>query len=179
MDWTQLIHGLITLVAALGGVCLGARLNQRAQREQYDKRRVDQRKQNIRGEYAAWAGALLKEADGCRRLLLLKGELDQAISGSESPEPLKMHVAESMKEASMSALDATYEENVAFARIMLVDTHEGRVKRAHNVRMPLKKALTESVSNVNEVADSFFALEQRVAQELSTFLGEIAKELGD
>jgi len=166
----------ISAGTALLGVVVGSVATYLIQWAAYRRDRTERHHARIREAYAAWAGAILREADAIRNLLTLRESLPDEPS-QQIPNEVQMHFLQSMKEMALAALDSTHKEQVAFCQVMLTDTDRDRVKQAHEIRMPIKQSATDAQADLSATIDAFTEIEQAFAARISEFLGNVAQAL--
>ncbi len=131
-------------------------------RQQSDRasERADQKRERIRQVYAEWVGALLKET----HLVGLFINMQEQEMGAG--------------EVAMNALNAGQQENIAFAKVMLIDGDKKRTKDAHEVRAPLKGLLVDSpTTDRTKALEQLTEVAERQGREMSRFLGRVCDEL--
>jgi len=167
---------LITAGATLLGVVVGSAATYLIQWAAYRRDRKEQHHARIREAYAVWAGSILREALAITHAFALRESIPDEAS-QQIPENVQMHFIQSMKEMSLSVLESTHKEQVAFCQVMLTDRDKERVRQAHDIRMPIKESATDAQANVSATIEAFTDVEQKFAKRLSEFLGSVAKSL--
>lgn len=162
--------------SALIGVVIGGVVTFLIQRSAYQRERSERHHERLRDSYANWAAAILCEVDAIRNHLAFHNSVrDMA---DQTPEPVGMLFLQSAKEYSSAVLDASHREQVAFCQVRLVDADDGRVDRAHKVRLPIKRFVVETQSALSDTIREFAQTEERFCEDLSVFLHNVAKSVG-
>ena len=164
-------------VAVLLATALGAFLNNVFKKSQWQRDQQEEHREHIRDSYADWVGALLKFTHAQARLLQLNAsfQADPEVLAS-LPNDTKAAVAGTMGEMTMATLDAAAEEEVSFARVLLLDPDSSRTKDAQALRSPVI-ALYQTGGSAIEVLKRFEPFAKQQAEGLTKLLGRVRDSL--